>query len=185
VPGHVHSPEKRGRWVVIREAGLSVVATAAVNAVMGPAKRIRGIGGLITAHAATAAAGVDPDGEPSLGWLVVQKNGVTLRTSKGALTARVGDPGKRRAAVGRARYARDVDRASVAASGVVVSDADLHGVIRVSRAECLRLRNVGRSLGARDQVNIPGAIQRQDYAFDHLADAFEEPAHRPLTPLRC
>src|SRR5206468_794552 len=60
--GHVHSPEKRRGWVVIREAGLSVVATAAVNTEMGPAKRIRGIGGLITAHAATAAAGVDPDG---------------------------------------------------------------------------------------------------------------------------
>ena len=66
--------------------------------------------------AATTAAGVDPDGEPSLGWLVVEKNGVTLRTSKGALTAGGGDPGKRRAAVGRARYAGDVDRAGVAAS---------------------------------------------------------------------
>src|SRR5207244_5647723 len=178
VPGHVHSPEKRGRWVVIREAGLSVVAAAAVNAEMGPAIRVRGIGGLVTAHAATTAAGVDPDREPSLGWLVVQKNGVTLRTSKGALTTGVGDPGKRRAAVGRARYARDVDRASVAASGVVVSDADLHGVIRVSRAECLRLRTVGRSLDACDQVNVPGAIHRKEHSFDPLADALKGGAHR-------
>ena len=34
---------------------------------MGPAIRVRGSGGLVPAEALTAAAGVEPDGEPSAG----------------------------------------------------------------------------------------------------------------------
>src|SRR5213076_737048 len=58
--GHVHPPEERGRWVVIRPAGLSVVTAPAVNAVMGPAgcRGVPGSGGLITAHAGAAAGHV-------------------------------------------------------------------------------------------------------------------------------
>ena len=43
------------------------------------------------------------------------------------------------------------------ASGVVVGDDDLVGVIRVSRSVCLRLGNVRRGFGAGDQVNVRGA----------------------------
>src|SRR2546429_4063309 len=81
--GHVHPPKERGRWVVISPAGLSVVTASAVNAVMGPTKGIPGSVGLITAHAATAAGNVDPDGEPSTGWLVVQNNRVALGIGEG------------------------------------------------------------------------------------------------------
>ena len=55
VPGNIHPPEEGRRWVVVRPTRLPVVATAVVNAEMGPAIRVRGIGGLVPAEAEAAA----------------------------------------------------------------------------------------------------------------------------------
>ena len=46
-----------------------------MNAEMGPAIRVRGSGGLVTAEALGAAARVEPDGEPGAGRAVVENNG--------------------------------------------------------------------------------------------------------------
>ena len=59
------------------------------------------------------------------------------------------------------RYARKV--AAGCASGVIESDTNLVGVIRVSRSVCLRLNNVGRGFRPRDQVNIRGAKCERDW----------------------
>ena len=60
---YIRFAEGRG-WVVVRPARLSVVTAVAVNAEMGPASRVRRIGGLVSAEALTAAGSVQPDGEP-------------------------------------------------------------------------------------------------------------------------
>ena len=88
--------------------------------------------------------------------LVVQNDGVAKGIGEWALAAGVGDAGEGDAAVGGARYAREV--AEGRASRVVESDANLVGVIRVGRSVCLRLNNVRRGFGAGDQVNIRAAI---------------------------
>ena len=56
------------------------------------------------------------------------------------------------------------------------------GVIRVNHSVCLRLGNVGRSLGAGDQVDVRGAIQGHQQFFDSLADALKESAARGRAP---
>ncbi len=48
-----------------------------------------------------------------------------------------------------------------AASLVVVGHDDLVGIIWVTPGECRRLVNVGRSLGAGDQVHIRAAIRQR------------------------
>ena len=91
---------------------------------MGPAVWIPGSGGIITAHAATAAARVDPDGVPSGGRAIVQNNGVALGTGEGALTddgtassdIGAGEAVKSQATVGGDRCAGDVDWGDVTAS---------------------------------------------------------------------
>ena len=79
-----------------------------VNAVMGPAIRVRGIGGLVPAEALTAAAPVEPDSEPGSGWPVVQNNRITKGIGERALAAGGGDAGEGGSAVGGDRYAGDV-----------------------------------------------------------------------------
>src|SRR5436190_13808975 len=65
VPGNVHPPKEWATRVVVGPARLAVVVAAGVNAgIMGPASRVRGIGGLVPAEALTAAALVEPDREP-------------------------------------------------------------------------------------------------------------------------
>src|SRR4029077_10021264 len=71
VPGNVHPPIEWRGCVVICPARLSVVVVVAVDAIMGPAIRVRRGRGLVSAEALTAAAPVQPDGEPSLACLVV------------------------------------------------------------------------------------------------------------------
>jgi len=127
---------------------------------MGPAGRVRGIGGLVTAHC-TARVPVDPDGQPGAAWFVVQNNGVAKGIREWALAAGVGDSGESGTAVCGARYAREV--VGVRASGVIEGGANLHGVIRVSRSVCLRLNNVGGRLSAGDQVYVGGAIRQGDW----------------------
>ena len=85
-------------------------ADAVVNAEMGPAVGIRGSGGLVAADALAAAADVEPDREPSAGWLVVQSNGVAQGIGEGALTVGLGEAGEGGATVGGDRCAGDVDR---------------------------------------------------------------------------
>ena len=137
VPGNVHPVRKRRGWVVIRPARIPVVLGVVMNAEMGPASRVRGIGGLVAAEALTAAGRIEPDGEPGGVSAIVQKNRVALGTGKGALTAGVGDAGEGSAAVGGDRCAGYVDRTLIAASRVVVGDDNLLRVIRVSPGECL------------------------------------------------
>jgi hypothetical protein len=137
VPGNVH-PVGEGRgWVVVRPARIPVVLGVVMNAEMGPASRVRGIGGLVAAQALTAAGRIEPDGEPGGVSAIVQKNRVALGTSKGALTAGVGDAGEGSAAVGGYRRTGYVNRILIAASRVVVGDNNLLRVIRVSPGECL------------------------------------------------
>src|ERR1700682_5150437 len=47
VPGNVHPPKEWATRVVVGPARLAVVLAAGVNAVMDPAGRVRGIGGLV------------------------------------------------------------------------------------------------------------------------------------------
>ena len=108
IPGDVHVSEVRRGGVVVRPARFPVVAAVGVNAEMGPAIWVRRIGRLVPAHAPTAAARVDPDGEPGAGWFVVEKNGVAKGIGEWALTARGGDASEGGAAVGGDRYAREV-----------------------------------------------------------------------------
>src|SRR5436190_16247840 len=60
VPGNVHAAKEGAARVVVGPAGLAVVATAAVNAKVGPAsrRRVRWSGGLVPAQALTAAGAV-------------------------------------------------------------------------------------------------------------------------------
>ena len=83
---------------------------------MGPAIRVRGIGGLVPAEASSRAAGVEPDGEPSAGWAVVQNNGVAFSSIEGALTVPLSEASEGGAAIGGDRCARDVDGVGQAAS---------------------------------------------------------------------
>src|SRR5438067_2512626 len=99
VPGNVHPPKEGAARVVVGPARLAVVVAAAVNAVMDPASRVRGIGGLVPAEALTAAALVEPDCEPGTGWFVVQNNGVAHGTAERALAAGGGDAGEGGSAV--------------------------------------------------------------------------------------
>src|SRR5439155_23689226 len=116
---------------------------------MGPAIRVRGSGGLVTAEALGAAARVEPDGEPGAGRAVVENNGVPLSTGEGTLAAGVGQASEGRAPIGGHRCAGDVDRTIVAATLVVVGDDHLVRVVRVSPSECLRLGKVWECLVAK------------------------------------
>ncbi len=178
-PGNIHSPIKgRGR-IVVSPTRFAIVAPAIVNAKMGPASSIRGSGGFIPAEALTAAGCVKPDGEPSGGGFVVQSNRVAHGTGKGALTGGSGDTCKARAAIGGDRRARNVDRTGVTASRIVVGYENLIGIIWIDRTECLRLGDVGRRLGASDQINVPGAIgQRHQQLFDEVADGTQSGSGR-------
>ena len=90
VPGNIHVPEEGRGWVVVCPARFAVVAAARVNAKMGPAIWVRGIGGLKPAQGATRIA-IQPDSKPSLGWLVIQNNRIPKGIGKRTLTAAVGD----------------------------------------------------------------------------------------------
>jgi hypothetical protein len=161
-PGNIHAPIEWGCRVVVGPARFAIVAGAIVDAKMGPASSIRGSSGLVSAEALTAAALVQPQGEPSPSWLVVQCNRVPNGPAKGALAVSGGDACERRAAIGGDRCAGDVNRVGIAASRIVVSHQNLIGIIGISRGKGLRLRNVGRSLGAGDQVHIRTAVRQRD-----------------------
>src|SRR5882724_5353207 len=138
---------------------------------MGPAIRIRRSSRLIAAKTLTAAASVKPDAEPRAAWLVVENNRVAKRIIEWALTACLGQARKRCTAVGGNSRARDVDGRCVAASRIVVGHDDLVWVIRVSRGECLRLRNVGRGIGAGHQVYVSSAVsERCQQVLQNLAN---------------
>jgi hypothetical protein len=147
---------------------------------MGPASRVRGIGGLVTTEALATATPIKPHGEPGGGGAIVQNNRVAQSIGEGALTVGTGDAGEGSAAVGGDRRARYVDGTGIAASRVVVGDHNLLRVIRVSPSECLGLDNIGRGLRAGDQVDIPDAIQGNKQSFDSLADALEKATHRTI-----
>src|SRR6266496_6013243 len=122
------------------------------------ASRVNRISGLEPDQGAAPIA-VEPDGEPGAGWFVVQNNGVAKGKVEGASTGGGGDAGEGGPAVRGARYAGEV--AKVGASRIVEGDANLIGVIRVRRGECLRLRRVGERLGAGDQVDVRGTIRQR------------------------
>src|SRR5436190_11011092 len=103
VPGNVHPPIKWASRVVVGPARLAVVTAAGVNAVMGPASRVRGIGGFVPAEALTATARVKPDSEPGTGGAVVENNGIAKGTGERALAEGGGDAGEGESAVGRDR----------------------------------------------------------------------------------
>src|SRR5205823_15074324 len=104
-------------------AGLAVGRALVESAEMGPAIRVRRVGGLIPAETLAAAERVQPDGEPGSSWLIVQKNRVTNGTGEGALTGLTGwsvvgtgEAGEGVAAVCGGGCAGDVDGRDVAAS---------------------------------------------------------------------
>ena len=66
VPGNVHSPEEGRTGVIIGPARFALVKAAGMNTEMGPASRVRGIGGLEPAEGA-ALVPVQLDRKPSLG----------------------------------------------------------------------------------------------------------------------
>ena len=75
---------------------------------------------------------------------------VCLGESREGVAAVVGD-----------RRAGDVDRAEIAAAGVVVGNDDLERVIRVPLSECFGLRKVGRGFSASNQIRVGGAISQR------------------------
>ena len=80
------------------------------------------------------------------------------------MTARSGEAGEGRAAVGGNRSAGKV--AAGSASRIVVGDDDLKRVIRIGRRESLRLDNMRRVFGASNQVNVRGAKERCQELLD-------------------
>src|SRR6185369_10212158 len=108
----------------------------------------------VAAQALTAAGRVEPDGEPGAGRAIVEDNGVSQGAGEGALARGVGHTCESSAAVSGNRRTGNVDRILIAASRIVVRDDDLIRVIWISPSECFRLGNVGRSLGAGDQVDV-------------------------------
>ena len=74
-----------------------------MNAEMGPASRIQGIGGFVTAQTLTAAGRVQPHRKPRGGWSILQKNRVAFSAGERTLTAGIGHPSERRATVSGAR----------------------------------------------------------------------------------
>src|SRR5450432_2667454 len=155
VPGNVHPPIEGATRVVVGPARLAVVLAGGVNAIMGPARRIRRIGGLVTAEALSATARVEPGGEPGRGGAVVQNDGVAKGTGERALAAAVGDTGEGGSAVTGDRYTGEI--AGGGASRIVVGDDHLVGVIWISRSVGLRLDSARRGLGAGDQVDVRAA----------------------------
>ena len=115
VPRNVHVPEEGRTRVIIRPAGLAVVAAARVNAEMGPAIWVRGIGGLKPAQGAARVA-IEPDSKPSLGWLVVENNRITKGIGKRTLAAAVGDTRESGATIRGDRYRGDDEWTGVDAS---------------------------------------------------------------------
>src|SRR4029077_4214282 len=107
VPGDVHVSEVRRGSVVVSPARLPVVAAVGMHAEMGPAIRVRRSSGFVSTQR-TASVGVEPNGKTGLGRFVVQNDRVAKGIGEWALAAGVGDAGEGGAAVGGARYAREV-----------------------------------------------------------------------------
>src|SRR5207253_819888 len=72
VPGNVQSPKERRTRVVISPARFAVCRAFVESAEMGPAIRVVGRGGLVSAKTLTTACTIEPDSNPSAGRLVVQ-----------------------------------------------------------------------------------------------------------------
>src|SRR5207244_2016289 len=106
VPGNIHVPKEGRGWVVVCPARLAVVAAARVNAKMGPAIGIRGIGGLKPAQG-TARVAIQPHSKPSLGRLVIQNYRVAKGIGKRTLTAGIGDSCESGATILGDRYGGD------------------------------------------------------------------------------
>ena len=122
---------------------------------MSPAIWIVRSRGLVSAQGA-APIRIQPHRKPRAGRLVVESNRIAKGIGKGAATAAIGHPGEGQSAVGGNRQARVV--VAVRASGVVVRDQYLVGVIRVSPSVCLRLNNVRSGLRPCNQVYVHAAI---------------------------
>src|SRR5215208_5645 len=116
VPGNVHPVGKRRGWVVIGPARIAVVRRVVMNAEMGPASGVRGIGGLVATEALTAASPVQPHGKPGGDSPIVQNNRVAKSIGEGTLTAGGGEAVKSGATVSGNRTAGDVDGSGVAAT---------------------------------------------------------------------
>jgi hypothetical protein len=158
VPGNIHPPKVRAGRVVVGPARLAVVGGVVVNGEMGPAIGIRGSRCLVPAEALTAGRGVEPHRIPGGIWLVIHNNGVAKGVGEGALPAGGRKAGEGEAAVGRNRGARNVDGDGIETSRVVVGDHYFEWVVWISRGHCLRLGNIGKALGARDQVDVGATI---------------------------
>ena len=83
IPRNVHSPKERRCRVVVGPTRIAIIRAVVVDAKMGPASRVRGIGGLVSAQALTTAAYVKEDSEPGLGWLVNRVTGSPRVFEKG------------------------------------------------------------------------------------------------------
>ena len=166
VPGNIHVPEEGRGWVVVCPARLAVVAAAGVNAKMGPAIWVRRIGGLVSAQGAARVA-IEPDSKPSPDGLLYRTTGSPKVLAKRTLTAGIGHTGESRATVLGNRQPGDDQWTAVDASGIVVRDQDLVGVIRVGPSECLRLSNVRRGLCPGDQIHVRATIGQGRRQFFH------------------
>ena len=90
VPRNIHVPEEGRTRVVVGIAGLAVGRALVESAEMGPAIRVRRVGGLIPAETLAATERIEQDVVPGSSWLIVQKNRVTKGTGEGALTGLTG-----------------------------------------------------------------------------------------------
>ena len=116
VPGNVQSPKEWRTRIVISPARFAVRRALVESAEMGPAIRVLGSCGLISAQALTAAGAIQPDRNPSAGRLVVENNRVAKGVVEGALAIGLRKAGKGSAAIGGNRCAGNVDGVKVAAA---------------------------------------------------------------------
>src|SRR6266853_613682 len=115
------------------------------------------VSGFPGAKALSAAARSDKNCKESAGRFIVESNRVAkvrpVATCEGAWV----EAGPGGAAVARVRCTGVVGGGG---SGIVVGDDDLVGVIRVGVTVCFRLRNVGKGLGAGDQIDVRTTVRQ-------------------------
>src|SRR4029077_9547906 len=127
---------------------------------MSPAIRVAGREGRVAAKTLTTARKVEPDSDPSAGWLVEQNYRITNGIVEGTLTIGLGKTGESGTAIAGERATGNVEGIEITTPRVVVGNEYLGGVIWVCRSERLGLGNVGKALIAGDQVHIRAAIHQ-------------------------
>src|SRR5262249_38254100 len=136
VPRNVEATVEWGSSVILSPAGLTIGRGLAKNAEMRPTGESERSCRLIAAKTLATAGSVEPDSYPIAAWLVVESNRVALRPSEWALTSAAGQADEGSTTVSGERRSRNVDRARVTASRIVVGYKNLARIVRISQTVC-------------------------------------------------